>query len=224
MEAELTSSHTANRFYFAQGENRKFIGIGVYSLDSMKVIETIRLFNNIEYPGLTSVDIECSPDDKFLYLSAFNWRGLGGFGSFFIIDLTRKVIIDEFRVGSLSQLAVSPDGRSVYISDPAGYLLDLPGSGNVWKYDVQRNSMQVLIRFLYHSDKITVAEDNKTLFISPDVAFFDLNGEKAWLVKANALNGNIIKYFPVTYDSNGYFTNAARNVRMGRYSIISKRR
>ena len=215
----LVSSQTSNRVYFALVENREFIGLGIYNVDSLKVTKTLRLFNSDDYPGLTDVDYVVSLDEKFLFLSAWNWRGLGGFGSFFVIDLNQKRIIDEFQVGAFSQLSISPDGKSVYISDPGGYLFNLPSSGNVWHYDVNNNSMQVLISNLYHSDRIAVANDNRTLFITPDVAFDLQNGEKAWLVKVDGLNGQLIDFYPVSYDSTGFYTNNPRNVRMGIYNI-----
>jgi hypothetical protein len=215
----LSSLQAGNKIYFGLVENREFVGFGIYNLDSMKVTETIRLFNSIDYPGLSDVDFVITPDDKFLFLSAWNWRGLGGFGSFFVINIAQKRIINEFRVGAFSQLGISPDGQSVYITDPGGNLFNLPSSGKVWRYDVKSNSMHVLINNLYYSDRITVAEDNRTLYITPDVAFALQGGEKAWLVKADALNGQILDYYPVSYDSTGFYTNNPRNVRMGIYNI-----
>lgn len=220
----LSYSQIGKGVYFGLVENREFVGFGIYSLDSMKVTETIRLFNSVNYPGLSDVDFVITQDGTFLFLSAWNWRGFGGFGSFFIIDLAQKRIINEFQVGAFSQLAISPDGQSIYISDPGGYLFNLPSSGKVWRYDVKSSSIHVLINNLYYSDRITVAEDNRTLFITPDVAFDLQNGEKAWLVKADALNGQILDYYPVSYDSTGFYTNNPRNVRMGKYIATNKRR
>ena len=213
----IISSKIYSRIYFGWVENQEFVGFGIYSLDSMKVIETIRLFNSSNYPGLSDVDFVITPDEKFLFLSAWNWRGLGGFGSFFVIDLIQKKLVDEFRVGAFSQLGMSPDGQSVYISDPGGHLYNLPSSGKIWHYNVKNNIMDVIVNNLYYSDRITVAEDNRTLFITPDVAFNLQNGEKAWLVKVDAMTGQIIKSYPVSYDSTGFFTNNPRNVRMGKY-------
>ncbi len=220
----LFTSQTKNRIYFGFVENREFVGFGIYSLDSMKLIETIRIFNSNNYPNLNDVDFVITPNDKFLFLSAWNWRGLGGFGSFFVIDLTIKKIIEEYRVGAFSKLSMSPDGQSVYISDPGGYLFNLPSSGKVWRYDVKNKTIRVLLNNLYNSDRITVAEDNRTLFITPDIAFDLQNGEKAWLVKVDAMNGKIIDYYPVSYDSTGFYTNNPRNVRMGKYIRSTKRR
>lgn len=220
----IISSKINNRIYFGWVENREFVGFGIYSLDSMKVIETIRLFNSSNYPGLSDVDFVITPDEKFLFLSTWNWSGLGGFGTFFVIDLVRKKLVEEYRVGSFSQLGISPDGQSVYISDPGGHLFNLPSSGKVWRYDVKSKTMHVLLNNLYNSNRIVVAEDNRTLFITPDVAFNLQNGEKAWIVKVDAVNGQIINSYPVSYDSTGFFTNNPRNVRMGKYISIYKGR
>lgn len=156
-------------------------------------------------------------DDKYLFCTAWNWRGLGGYGSFFVIDLLKKTIIKEFEVGAFSKLAMSPDGNSIYISDPGGYLYGFASTGKVWKYDVKMNSNSVLINDLYYSDKIAVAKDNRTLFITPVVSFQMKDGNKACVVKVDALNGKIVDYLTVTYDSANYFSNLPRNIKVGEY-------
>jgi len=215
--SRITPSRNTDIIYFTWIENRQIVGFGKYDLTSLKVIDTLRLFNDAEFNGLQDVDLIVSNDDKYLFFSAFNWRGLNGFGSFFVIDLNQRTIVKEFRAGAFSQLAISPDGKSVYISDPGGYLYNFLSSGKVWRYDVENHTMNVLLNDLYYSDRITVAEDNRTLFITPFVSFTMRDGQKAWVVKIDAQNGQIKDYYPVIYDSTGYYTNNPRNIRMGQY-------
>lgn len=216
----VVMSKNSNRFYFTKWSKNNFLGFGIYDLDLMSVVDEIILFDDVQYVGLEDVDIAVSNDDRYLFFSSWTWQGgFGGYGSFFVIDLIQRKIIENHKVGAFSQLCVSPDGQSVYISDPGGYLYNFPSSGKVWRYDVKNNSMHILLNNLYNSNRITVAVDNRTLFVTPDLAFNLQNGKRAWLVKVDALNGQIIDYYPVFYDSTGFFTNNPRNVRMGIYTI-----
>ncbi|HRN25462.1 MAG: hypothetical protein IT276_01335 [Ignavibacteriaceae bacterium] len=215
--SRITPSRINNAVYFTWIENRQIVGFGKYDLTSLKVIDTLRLFNDTQFYGLQDVDLTISNDDKYLFFSAFNWRGLSGFGSFFVIDLTQRTILKEYRVGAFSQLAISPDGKNVFISDPGGYLYNFPSSGKIWKYNVENKTMNVLLNELYFTDRITVAEDNRTLFITPVISFSMKDGQRAWVVKVDAQNGQFKNYYPVFYDSTGYYTNNPRNIRMGQY-------
>jgi hypothetical protein len=215
--SRITPSRINNAVYFTWIENRQIVGFGKYDLTSLKVIDTLRLFNDTQFYGLQDVDLTISNDDKYLFFSAFNWRGLSGFGSFFVIDLTQRTILKEYRVGAFSQLAVSPDGKNVFISDPGGYLYNFPSSGKIWKYNVENKTMNTLLNELYFTDRITVAEDNRTLFITPVISFSMKDGQRAWVVKVDAQSGQIKNYYPVFYDSTGFYTNNPRNIRMGQY-------
>ncbi|MCZ7616478.1 MAG: hypothetical protein M5T52_23705 [Ignavibacteriaceae bacterium] len=114
-------------------------------------------------------------------------------------------------------MAVSPDGKNVFISDPGGYLYNFPSSGKIWKYNVENKTMNTLLNELYFTDRITVAEDNRTLFITPVISFSMKDGQRAWVVKVDAQSGQIKNYYPVFYDSTGFYTNNPRNIRMGQY-------
>ncbi len=215
--SRITPSRINNTIYFTWIENRQIVGFGKYDLTSLKVIDTLRLFNDAQFYGLQDVDLIVSNDDRYLFFSAFNWRGLTGFGSFFVIDLTLRTIVKEYRIGAFSQLAISPDGKNVFISDPGGYLYNFPSSGKIWQYDVENKTMNILLNNLYYTDRITVAEDNRTLFITPVISFTMKDGQRAWVVKIDAQNGQIKDYYPVFYDSTGYYTNNPRNIKMGQY-------
>ncbi|MDT3695504.1 MAG: hypothetical protein ROY99_03865 [Ignavibacterium sp.] len=214
----IAAANIYNIVYYPMYDiNNNLIGFGIFDLDLFKTVDSIVVFKNLSYSGLANSDILISKDDKYLFCTAWNWRGLGGYGSFFVIDLLKKTIIKEFEVGAFSKLAMSPDGNSIYISDPGGYLYGFASTGKVWKYDVKMNSNSVLINDLYYSDKIAVAKDNRTLFITPVVSFQMKDGNKACVVKVDALNGKIVDYLTVTYDSANYFSNLPRNIKVGEY-------
>lgn len=215
--SRVTPSHHTDIIFFTWVENLQIVGIGIYDLNSLEIIDTLRLFNDTQFYGLQDVDLIISNDDKYLFFSVFNWRGLSGFGSFFVIDLFQRTLVKEYRIGAFSQLAISPDGKKVFISDPGGYLYNFPSSGKIWQYDVENQTMNILLNNLYYTDKITVAEDNRTLFITPVISFIMKDGQRAWVVKVDAQNGQIKDYYPVFYDSTGYYTNNPRNIKMGQY-------
>ncbi|MCZ7616479.1 MAG: hypothetical protein M5T52_23710 [Ignavibacteriaceae bacterium] len=83
--SRITPSRINNAVYFTWIENRQIVGFGKYDLTSLKVIDTLRLFSDTQFYGLQDVDLTISNDDKYLFFSAFNWRGLSGFGSFSLL-------------------------------------------------------------------------------------------------------------------------------------------
>lgn len=205
------SSHVAmyknhNRFIFTKWQNRRFCGFGVYDLDSFKVIDSI-LFDIKKYPNIQDADLIVSVDDRFLFFTAWNWRGGGGFGSFFVIDLVGRRIAAEFPCGPFARLAVSPDGKSVYISK-AGFTLYLfpPNDHRTYRYDVKTNT---LVNFLSRGGAtgIAIADDNRTIFIS----------DSKEIHKVDALSGTIFGSYTIPTDSLGNFSSTIRNIRLGKY-------
>lgn len=214
--SRIVASQSHNRVYFTRWENRHLVGFGVYDLDSLRVTDVLTVFDSTIFPSLEDVDLIVSPDDRFLFFSAWNWRGGGGFGSFFVIDLIERRIASEFPSGAFSQLAISPDGRSVYIGDPGGYLYMFRNSRKVLRYDVQSNSMHVLLSSLGGTDRIAVAEDNRTVFISAWLSFQTPDGHSANVVKVDALSGQIIGSYAIPLDTLGRLTSNIRNIRLGK--------
>jgi len=213
----IVAANNSNMIYYPKYDiNKDVVGFGVFNLDLFKTIDSVIVFNNTIYKGLEGSNLLISKDDKYLFFSTWNWRGLSGFGSFFVIDIANEKILEEYKVGAFSQLANSPDGQSVYISDPGGYLYNFPSTGKIWKYDIRTSTISVLINDLYYSDRITVANDNRTLFITPFVVFNMKDGKQAWLVKIDVLMQRIIDYLPVSYDSANYFSNMPRRLSENR--------
>lgn len=206
--SRITNSKKANKLYFTYWPtNSQLAGFGVYDLDSMKVTDVIEVFNSEKYPGLQDADLIVSPDDRFLFFSAWNWRGGGGFNTFFVIDITQKKIVGEFSCGPFAQLSVSPNGKSVYISKAGFNLYPFPPNNHrMYRYDIPTNTMN---DFLYRggSTGIEIADDNRTIFVSD---FKEIS-------KVDAFTKKITKRFTIPLDSLGSFTNGIRNIKLGKY-------
>lgn len=224
--SNVTISQNSMKLYFPFRENGNLVGIAIYNLNTFQVDDVIRVFNKDSYPNLVEVDILISPNDRYIFLSAFNWRGGGGFNSFFAIDMQRRKIVAEYPCGPFAQLAVNPDGRYVYISDPAGYLYMMNSTHKVFRYDVQGKSMAVfltpkklgLANNALVTDKIIVAPDNRTVFISSHWASI-LVEEDVWahIIKVDAFTGKLLGYYAIPLDEQGRLRRHIRNITLGRY-------
>jgi hypothetical protein len=205
--SRVTASPKRDLIYFTRWENRQLIGFGIYDLDLLRVTDSLLLFDSIRYPGLEDADLVISPDDRFLFLSAWNWRGGGGFNSFFVIDISQKRILAEYPCGQFARLAVSPDGKTVYISR-AGFNLYLfpPDNHRMYRYDVLANTINDFLN-RGGSTGIVTADDNRTVFIS----------DASEIKKVDATTGVAFGTYSVPLDSLGYLTRLIRNIRLGKY-------
>ncbi|GBD86100.1 hypothetical protein BMS3Abin03_00009 [bacterium BMS3Abin03] len=205
----IAMSKHQDRFYFTiRRPDRELIGFGLFDLNELKIIDSVLVFNPDEYPHMEDADLVLSPDDRQLYLSVWNWRHGGGFNSFFVIDVIEKKIIGEFPCGPFAQLAVSPDGKSVYISNPNGYLYGFQSNERMLRYDVVTNTMHKFLD-IGGTDRIVVADDNRTIFITTIYG-----GD---IIKVDANTKKVIGRFPLPLDSLGRATNTTRNITLGRY-------
>lgn len=205
--SRIAASRNHNKIYFTRWQNRPCVGFGVYDLDSLKVTDTLTIFDKTMYPGLEDVDLVVSPDDKFMFFSAFNWRGGGGFNSFFVINISEKRIIAKYPCGPFARLAVSPDGKSVYISKAGWTLYIFPTVHHpMYRYDVETNTLSTFLK-RGGSTGIAIADDNRTIFIS----------DFSQIQKVDALSGTIFGYYTLPLDSLGQLTSHIRNIRLGKY-------
>ena len=212
----IAMSKVYNRFYFTKWANSHLDRLGIYDLDSMKTVDEVLIFDEIKYSGLEDVDLLVSNDDRYLFLSGWQWLGgFNGHGVFLVIDMLQKKIINEFRIGAFSQLAQSPDGQSVYISDPGGYLYMFPSTNKVWRYDVKTNSLNQFLTTPGAPDRIVVAEDSRTIFISSWQ--FIINSKHADIIKVDAQTGKIVSSYSAPLDSLGALTHIVRNIKIGKY-------
>src|SRR5690606_41155249 len=76
-----TLSKSQSFLYLSIWENRKFIGIDIFDLQTKEIIKSIRPFEITDSRTLQDVDIKVDDSDKYLFISAFNWVGGGGFRS-----------------------------------------------------------------------------------------------------------------------------------------------
>jgi DNA-binding beta-propeller fold protein YncE len=223
--SRIALSRISDKLFFTYWPtNGQLVGFGVYSLDSLKIIDTISVFDSATHPGLQDADLLVSNDDRLLFFSAWNWRGAGGFGSFFVIDVADRKIIAEIPCGAFAQLALSPDGQDVYLSDPGGYLYGFPSSGQVLRYDVTSNTMHIVLKSLGGTDRIAVAEDNRTVFISPWISFPMPDGRSASVIRVDGHSGVILTSYPTPLDSLGHFSTHPRNIKFGKYTTTSATR
>lgn len=207
LNSRIVASKNHNRIYFAKWENGQVVGFGTYDLDLHVITDSIIVFNANNYPGLQPADLSVSPDDRFLFFSVWNWRGGGGFNTFFVIDISEGRIIAEYPCGHFARLAVSPDGKSVYISKAGDNIYILPPNNHpMYRFDVQTKTMNDF-KNRGGGTGIAIAEDNRTMFISDNYK----------IEKVDALSGKIIASYTIPLDSLGRLTSHIRNIRLGKY-------
>ncbi|MFQ6608263.1 MAG: hypothetical protein ACE5EE_06970 [Fidelibacterota bacterium] len=116
-----------------------------------------------------------SPDDKHLFMRCSNGFGVG---YFYNIDTEYGEVLYSTSTNTWHDLAVSPDGRHVYFTDPGEALIftDTPINGWLWRYDVLCREIVPYISIadlnpdcipgLLTSERMVVLSDNRTGIIS----------------------------------------------------------
>jgi len=118
-------------------------GVGVFNYQTFSWERTFEIVSS-EYEGikLGLSALILSPDGKTLYFTG----GFSSIGTFGVYDLTEDSLVFEYHVllapehslFQLAYLAISPDGRYVYVTDPGGYQLWPPyPEGEIWVFDTQ---------------------------------------------------------------------------------------
>lgn len=213
------------KLYFPKEQGERLVGIGIYNLTTFKVEDVVSVLDTIKYPSLSQVDLLISPDERYAFLSAFSSQGLGGSNILFAVDLVEKRIVAEYPCGAYAQLAISPDGRFVYISDPAGYLLQMNPINKVLRYDVQGRAIETFLTperlgitgTPFTTDKIIVASDNRTIFISTQGNIMSKDGKPYHILKVDAQTGSLLGSYTIPLNQ-GKTTNFIRNIRLGKYN------
>jgi hypothetical protein len=221
---QMESSKLESKVYMTRNLNRVFAGIQTLDLDAFELGRIIPVADSLRQRRMQPVSLAISPDDRFAFLSAFNWRGGGGYNSFIVVELSTGTVIGEHECGAFAQLGVSPDGRYVYITDPAGYLYQMPFTNQILRYNVNSRSMEVFVSLsdlelgdtVFKPDKILVAPDNRTIYVSLWAAGSkNREGKRVQLLKIDAHTRKIIGTFSLPLDENGNVTQHIRNVRFG---------
>lgn len=117
--------------------------IHVYDLNEQEVTETFSVEGHPVLQSSGFVELALSPDERHLYGTMF--RGPGGPGTFFVMDLTSGQILTKKVVGSYAGMAVHPGGRYVYVDCPAGGMRELIPTNKILRFDAQTREMEVFI-------------------------------------------------------------------------------
>lgn len=220
---EVQPSNSGSNLYMTRDDGTMFTGLTIFDIKSHEIKKTIPVAEAARQKIMEPADLAISPDEHYAFLSVFNWQGLGGYNSFFVVDLTQSKVVDEYATGAFAQLCVSPDGRYVYISDPAGYLYMMHASNEMLRYDISARSMEIFVSLgglglsgnLLVSDRMAMASDNRTLFVSVSGDVKDSGGKWVDLLKIDVVTRSILKTFSLPLDSFGRRTQMIRNVRVG---------
>ncbi len=216
------ASPTQNRIYII-AESATPFSIISYDLDSF-AIEKVLTFG--EFSGKTPTALIISYDGRYLFLTTFTWMGFGGVGTFYAIDLSTEAIIAKYDCGSYSQLGESPDGKYVYITDPAGYLYELFPTGRVLRYDVHNKTMEVFIDSFRDigltggyaiSDRVIIAPDNRTMFLTLGGNLRTLDGRLVHMIKLDTHRKEILASYSIPPDHRGYITQRFVDLKLGKY-------
>jgi DNA-binding beta-propeller fold protein YncE len=222
----LKPSITQSKLYLTEADETMFTGLTIFSLDSFAVEKVIPVADTSRQKVMEPADLAISTDDKYAFLSVFNWHGLGGYNSLFVVDLAQSKVIGEYTTGAFAQLCLSPDGRYVYISDPAGYKYMMSYSNEILRYDIATHSMEVFTRLnelglsgsVFTTDKIVIASDNRTMFISVSGDVKNPVGGILQILKMDASTRKVLNSFSLPLDSLGRITQMITNLKIAVHS------
>jgi outer membrane protein assembly factor BamB len=89
-------------------------------------------------------------------------------GTFYTIDLVSGDIIDQHAAGKYSRMAITPDGKHVYVTDPAGIRGEAMATNKLLRYNVDERRMDV---FMEGTDELGYPRGTlitRYAFVSPD--------------------------------------------------------
>lgn len=226
---DIIPSSSQSRLYMLCTPDRQFPGLVIYDIDSMKIDQIIPIADSITQRRMQPVDLSISPDERYAFISVFNWIGGAGYNSFIAFDLKSNEVVSEYHCGAFAQLAISPDGESVYITDPSGYLYQFITTGQILRYNVKSRQMEVfverprsigLLGNLFVSDRVVVAPDNRTVFISMwGGDGYTTDGRFAAIIKIDALTRELLGTYSYPLDIRGIPVQLhARGLALGKYS------
>ncbi|PEN08896.1 hypothetical protein CRI93_03880 [Longimonas halophila] len=202
-------AHTGEKIYIgvstASGPR-----VRVYDPTEADIVNTISLPDNL---GLS--DVALSPDERYLF--ATTWSSLGPPGRFYMVDMKSSEVLFTGPVGSYAELAVTPDGRHVFIDCPAGGMLGHVPTNQVLRFDTQARELGVFIEggealgLGYEglvADKITMLPGGEAFAIrNPSPARIRLDGgEQAIpaLIKVDTETAEVLATYTPERDEEGY--------------------
>lgn len=204
---------------------RSLDGIMVYQLDQFQVERTFSIADSLRQRKMQEADLKISPDGRYLFITVFNW-GQRWYGSFHAIDLTTDQVVAEYPCGKFSQMAVSPNGRYVYITDPAGYLYEMQPTGHLLRYDILARTMEVFIDWIPYNltgggrlitDQVVIAPDNRTMFLTTFNDGQTSDGKTIGIMKVDLRTKSILGIYEMPKDHRGYVTQIITRLKLGTY-------
>lgn len=229
-----TPSRKENKVFLTRVSN-VFKGIVEYDIPSANIERTIEVADSSRRKNMEPADLIISPDGNFAFFSVFNHSlSGGGYNSFFHIDLSSGNVLSEHRCGAFAQLVVSPDGKKVYLSDPAGYLYGFFGSDDILVYDVASRTMSVfldkpidlgLVGSMFISDKMQVHPDGSSIYISlrggENVKSRD--GRQVHIIKVDIGSKKLLQSFSLPVDSSGSPNRSITMIKLSTYPRVGLR-
>jgi DNA-binding beta-propeller fold protein YncE len=98
---------------------------------------------------------------------------------FCVVDLTKDKVIQQLPINSGGYLAISKDNRFVYVTDPGGYIIEPPPTGNIGVYStldeapapsidvkVVWDSNSIIPHPIAYTDQIAMAPDGSKVYLS----------------------------------------------------------
>lgn len=216
---ELAIGSSTKNLIYGLRVKENYASVFIYSIDSSLIVKEIQFSSNYE----SATDIAVSSDDRFVFFTTF--LGSSSFiGKFYAFDTHLKQIVFESLCPPLGSIAVAPDNKSVYITDPAGYQYQTSSSGKLLKYDVEKRSMNVFIDWTSYNitdvpdgklptEKIVVSPDNRYLFIVAPNAKAD---EETFMdiLKVSVKSKKVVGFLSIPPDHRGYRTELINNIKL----------
>ncbi|MEX2117245.1 MAG: hypothetical protein WEB37_10170 [Bacteroidota bacterium] len=223
-----TLSHAAlplsqSSCYFNRSVDASYVGVSRFDLSSFSITRTIPLSDTNRMKSMQPAALAVSPDGKYAFVSAFNWTGGSGYNSLFVVDLDADSVIGEYSTGAFAQLAVSPDSRYVYVTDPAGFFYQMNRTNQVLRYDVETKQIDVFIDLrdlgfqgsVFVSNYAQVSYDGNELFLSVDGDIRRMDGEPIHLLKISITTRNVTATYSLPRDNQGSVTQQIRAISLG---------
>ena len=180
------------------------------------------------------IDIALSPDERYLFATSW-FSDFETPGRFYAVDLeTGETIFEGGPVGKSANLAVAPNGRSVYIDSPAGRDGSLAiQSGKVYRFDVEARELEVFLDWTccdgppeltgghgLSADKITMLPGGEAFIMYNRAALFDYRPEEVGepappLLKIDAETGEVLATYTLPRDDEGKAKATIRQLHFG---------
>ncbi|PEN07895.1 hypothetical protein CRI93_05465 [Longimonas halophila] len=130
------------KIYFGVSRFGKTRKVRVYDVGEQTVVRSFRPTADPALRGSGVTDLALSPGGRFLYTTTYS---LDTGGAFSAVDLEAGEVVAEHPAGSYANLAVHPNGRSVYVDCPAGGWRGLIPTKRVLRYNVEARKVEVFI-------------------------------------------------------------------------------